>query len=174
MSQQPNHPVGPNPAAVDIVDGQMREAQRNPVQDASLETISLMEETLQVTKRDVVTGTVRVSTRTAITKTTADITLERTTAEVTRVPVGRLVEEPPAVRTEGDVTIVPIFEERYVVVKQLYLTEELHIRHRVQPVVSHLPVQLRRQTAVVERLDADGRLIPEDDGEHGQGAAGAA
>ena len=123
------------------------------------ETVVLVQEALDVSKREVMTGSVRVTTRTETTETTADITLDRTVADVTRVPVGRLVEEPPAVRTEGDTTIVPVFEERYVVVKQLYLTEELHIRHRVQPVVSHVPVQLRRQTAVVERLDADGHLV---------------
>lgn len=125
-------------------------------------TIPLAEETLQVSRRDVVTGTVRVSTRTEVGQETADVTLARTVAEVTRVPVGRLVEEPPAVRTEGDVTIVPVFEERFVVVKQLYLTEELHIRHGVQQVVSHTSVPLRRQTAIIERLDADGRVVPDD------------
>lgn len=124
--------------------------------------IPLVEETLHVSKRDVVTGTVRVSTRTEVVEETADVTLDRTLAEVTRVPIGRLVEEPPAVRTEGDVTIVPVFEERFVVIKQLYLTEELHIRHGVQQVVSHTPVPLRRQTAIIERLDADGRVVPDD------------
>lgn len=124
------------------------------------ETVQLLEETLHVSKRDVVTGTVRVSTRTEVVQEIADITLDRTIAEVTRVPIGRLVEDPPAVRTEGDVTIVPVFEERYVVVKQLYLTEELHIRHGVQQVVSHTPVPLRRQTAIIERVDREGRVVP--------------
>lgn len=125
------------------------------------ETIQLLEETLHVSKRDVVTGTVRVSTRTEVVQEIADITLDRTIAEVTRVPIGRLIEEPPGVRTEGDVTIVPVFEERYVVVKQLYLTEELHIRHGVQQVVSHTPVPLRRQTATIERVDREGRIVPD-------------
>ena len=127
----------------------------------STEIIPLFEETLHVSKRDVVTGTVRVSIRTEVVQEAAEVMLERTVAEVTRVPVGRLVEEPPAVRTEGDVTIVPVFEERYVTVKQLYLTEELHIRHNVQQVVSHAPVSLRRETAVIERLDAGGRVVPD-------------
>ena len=164
MSHQPTPPL-----ATGLAD---REAERvirtadarlDPAEAVSRsETIPLMEEALHVGKREVVTGAVRVSTRTETTETTADITLERTVADVTRVQVGRLVEEPPTVRTEGDTTIVPVFEERYVVVKQLYLTEELHIRHRVEPVVSHTPVRLRRQTAIVERLDADGRILPDD------------
>lgn len=37
----------------------------------------------------------------------------------------------PEIRTEGDVTIVPVLEEVLVVEKRLVLKEELHIRRRV-------------------------------------------
>lgn len=163
MSQQSEPPV-PSVATLQP-DGRAATVEGNPNRTglSSAETLSVAEETLHVSKRKVVTGTVRVSTRTETTETMADVTLDRTLAEVTRVPVGRLVDVPPAVRTEGDTMIVPVFEERYVMVKQLYLTEELHIRQRVQPVVSHVPVQLRRQIAVIERLDAAGHVVPDDD-----------
>ena len=82
-----------------------------------------------------------------------------------RVPVNRLVDAVPGVRTEGDVTIVPVLEERFVIVKQLYLKEELHIRHRVETTVERVPVTLRRQTATVERVDADGRVTVEPEGQ---------
>lgn len=158
MSEQPNQPVA---ASHPVLDEERRAILSEALPDLP-ETLALAEETFHVSKRAVVTGIVRVSTRTEVTETIADITLDRTVAEVTRVPIGRLVEEPPAMRTEGEVTIVPVFEERYVVVKQLYLTEELHIRHRSHPVVSHTPVQVRRQTAIIERLDAKDRLGPDD------------
>jgi stress response protein YsnF len=45
-----------------------------------------------------------------------------------RVPIGRPVDAPVAIRREGDVTILPIHEEVVVVQKQLVLREELHIR----------------------------------------------
>lgn len=157
MSDPPDLPLA---ARLDVAD--RPETGPVPAQAAELsDVVPLFEETLHVSKRDVVTGTLRVSTRTEVVQEVAAITLDRTVTEVTRVPVGRLVEHPPAVRTEGDVTIVPVFEERYVVVKQLYLTEELHIRHGTQQVVSHTPVPLRRQTAIIERLDAEGRVVPE-------------
>ena len=44
----------------------------------------------------------------------------RETVEVTRVPVDKVVEIAPEIRTEGDVTIVPVLEQ------------ELHIRRRVK------------------------------------------
>ncbi len=45
------------------------------------------------------------------------------------MPVGRVVDEAPAARAEGDTTIIPVVEERLVVVKQLFLVEEIHVRH---------------------------------------------
>ena len=132
-----------------------------PLADRS-ETLELLEETIQVSKRDVRSGLVRVSTHTESFEETAEITLDRSVVDVERVPIGLIVDVAPTVRTEGDTTIVPVVEERFVVVKQLYLKEELHIRRRVETEVSRTPVVLRRQIAVVERIGADGHVNAED------------
>ena len=63
---------------------------------------------------------------------TAEVDLKRDVVDITRVPVERLVEEAPTMRTEGDLTIVPVVEERFVIVKQFFIKEELHIRHRTE------------------------------------------
>ena len=73
--------------------------------------------------------------------------------------MNRLVEDAPPVRMEGDTTIVPVVEERFVVVKQLFLIEELHIRRRGERETVQQAVALRRQSAVVERFDSEGRII---------------
>ncbi len=123
------------------------------------EILQILDETISVSKREVVTGHVTVTTRTEVRDELAEIALNRHRVDVTRVAVGRIVEGQPMVRTEGDTTIVPVVEERYVVVKQIYLKEELHIRHIVEREVVTAPVQLRRQHAVVERRDANGAII---------------
>lgn len=123
------------------------------------EILQILDETLSVSKREVVTGHVKITTRTEVRDEVAEIALNRHRVDVTRVAVGRIVEGHPMVRTEGDTTIVPVVEERYVVVKQIYLKEELHIRHIVEREVVTAPVQLRRQHAVVERQDANGAVI---------------
>ena len=123
------------------------------------ESIRLIEETLTVSKQAAITGKVRVSTRTGIYEDVAEVTLDRTVVDVSRVPIGRIVDVAPSTRTEDGITIVPIIEERFVIVKQLYLTEELHIRHHIESELSRTPVQLRRQSAVVERVDADGQIV---------------
>ena len=127
--------------------------------DQQLQTISLLEETALISKRRVVTGSIRIETRTEIRQESASVELDRRVIDVTRVPVDRLIEDTPDVRTEGDTTIVPVVEERFVVVKQLFLKEELHIRHRTERETFPHSVALRRQYAVVERFDPEGRLI---------------
>jgi hypothetical protein len=41
-----------------------------------------------------------------------------------------MVEEVPMARREGDTTILPVVEERFVVMKQFWLKEEVRIRRR--------------------------------------------
>jgi stress response protein YsnF len=62
------------------------------------------------------------------------------------------VDQPPALREEGDVLIVPVLEEVVVVEKRLVLKEELRIRRRAKSTLRELPVVLRKQRAVVDRL----------------------
>jgi stress response protein YsnF len=93
--------------------------------------------------------------------------LARERAEIDRVPVGRQVDAVPAVRQEGDVTIIPIVEERLVVERRLFLKEEVRIR-RVRTREKHQEsVTLRYQEAVVTRLPVEAPEI-------GEGLAGGA
>ena len=119
-----------------------------PLDDLVLQVV---EERLAVAKRRVAGATVRVSTVTEVVEEIAEVELDRYRVEVTRVPVGEIVETAPIVRVQGDTTIVPVLEERFVVVKQLFLSEELHIRHVVEREVKREPVTLRRQRATVAR-----------------------
>ena len=116
-------------------------------------TLQVVEETFDVSKYRVVTGTVRVTTTTEVVEEVAQVDLDRYWVEVTRVPVGRVVEHAPLARSEGDTTIVPVVEERFVVVKQLFLKEEVHIRHVVERETVSEPVTLRQQRVTIERTD---------------------
>ncbi|NKW82722.1 DUF2382 domain-containing protein [Ochrobactrum pecoris] len=79
--------------------------------------------------------------------------LDSENVEVTRVAIGREVSEAPAVRTDGDVTIVPVMEEVLVVEKRLMLVEEIHIRRVATTEDVTIPVELRKQRATIERDD---------------------
>jgi uncharacterized protein (TIGR02271 family) len=121
------------------------------VESVAEEILPLIEETVRVEKRQVVTGRVRVQTATDTVNEFAHADLRQETVEVTRVPIDRVVEFAPDIRTEGDVTIVPVLEEVLVVEKRLVLKEELHIRRRITTETVEVPVTLRKQRAVVER-----------------------
>jgi stress response protein YsnF len=120
-----------------------------------VEVIPLAEEELRVGKRQVTRAKVRVHTVVDMVEELARATLDEETVEVTRVPVDRVVDHAPEVRTENGVTIVPILEEVLVVEKRLVLKEELHIRKQVATENVEVPVELRKQRAVVERTPID-------------------
>ena len=127
----------------------------------SEEVIPLVEETASIGKRQVVTGRVRVQTVTDTIEELAHADVQRESVEVTRVPIDRMVETAPEIRTEGDVTILPVVEEVLMVEKRLVLKEELHIRRRVETETVEVPVTLRKQRAVVER-EAPENLSPDE------------
>lgn len=119
-------------------------------------TLLVVEEKASIVKQRVVTGKVRVSTRTELVDELAQATLEHQAVDVERVAIGRQIDVAPEVRTEGDLTIIPVVEEILVVEKRLFLKEELHIRRRVTAENAEIPITLRKQTAIVEHLDSDG------------------
>ncbi|MCJ2009330.1 YsnF/AvaK domain-containing protein [Methylobacterium sp. J-092] len=124
-------------------------------------TLPLIEETARIDKRAVETGRVRVSTRTETTEQVLRETLRSDMVGVTRVPVNRTLakgEMPPVVREENGVTIIPVLEEILVVEKRLVLKEEVHIRRTTAGEDVEMPVRLRRQHAVIERVSPEGHV----------------
>jgi uncharacterized protein (TIGR02271 family) len=97
------------------------------------------------------TGQVRVETRTETLQEIAEADLETSEVVVVRVPVDREVDSPPPMRSEGDVTIIPVLEERLVISRRLVLKEEIHIKRRRSVENVQVPVSLRRQHAFVTR-----------------------
>jgi uncharacterized protein (TIGR02271 family) len=111
----------------------------------------LMEE-LEVQKRVVETGTVRLTKVVHERETLVDEPLFREEVEVTHVPIQRVVDAPIPVREEHGTLIVSVLEEVLVVEKRLMLKEEIHMRtHRV---ATHQPQQvtLRCEEVSVERV----------------------
>lgn len=122
-----------------------------PPDDAVL---PVLQEQLQVQKVERVTGLVQVRKTVEFEQLQFELPpLERVQIDVERVPIGRVVDAPSATRTEGEVTIVPVHEERWVMTRQLVLTEELHLRRRRTTVAA--PAQsatLRREQVEVVRV----------------------
>jgi len=121
--------------------------------------IPVVEEELVAQRREVKTGSVRVQKEVDQSVKRVESTVMHDDVQVRHVPVNRVISETPKIRQEGDTIIVPVVEEELVITKRLVLKEEVHLvrRHSKQRVAQD--VTLERERAVVERLDADGRVI---------------
>ena len=113
--------------------------------------IPVTEERARVDKQMIERGVVKVSTSIKHSEHLLTQTLRQEDVDIRRVPVDREVEAMPDVRQEGDVTVIPIVEERAVLVKRLVLVEELHVHRRTISKVVQVPVSLRSTEISVER-----------------------
>ncbi len=79
--------------------------------------------------------------------------LERCEVDVQRLCVNEVVDTLPSTRVVGEVTIVPVFEETFVVVRQWLVKEELHIRtRRTAGTPAPQRVVLRSESIEIERV----------------------
>ena len=120
-------------------------------QDAPMVVPVLVEE-LEVQKRPVETGKVRITKVVHERETTVDEPLWHDRVAITRVPIQRVVEGPVPVREEHGTTIISVVEEVLVVEKRWMLREEIHIRQ--QRIETHQPqrITLRSEDVQVERV----------------------
>ena len=115
--------------------------------------IPVLEETFDVQQHQVETGGVRVTK--VVHEHEEVVTAPHVHEEVTveRVTLNRLVDAPVPVRQEGDTLIISLLEEVVVMEKRLRVKEELRITTRRIEEQTSQQVTLRREEAVVERLD---------------------
>ena len=115
----------------------------------SKETFEVAREELEVTKREVETGRVRVKTVVREEERLIEERLKKNEAQVERVAVDRIVAEPVEPRYEGDTLVISVMEE--VLVKQWRITEEVRIRRATVEVPYQRRVLLKTEDVVVER-----------------------
>ena len=118
--------------------------------------IPVVEEQVVVRKRQRLTSGVRVSTIVHEDEQVIDEPMLTEQVEVERIPLGHWVEAPVPVRQEGDTTIVTLHEEVVVVETRLRATEEVRLIRRQATSSTPKHVTLRREEAIIERLDIAG------------------
>ncbi len=127
-------------------------SQTNPPSDDT-RVIPVIEETLDVQKRQVETGGVRIIKVVHEREEVVNVPRVREEVTVERVTLNRLVDTPVSMRQEGDTLIIPLLEEVVVMEKRLMVKEELRITKRRIEEQASQQVTLRREEVVVERLD---------------------
>lgn len=114
--------------------------------------VPVLEEELEVQKRLVETGKVRLTKVVHERETLVDEPLLQDKVAITRVPMQRVVNGPVPVREENGTTIISVVEEVLVVEKRWMLREEIHI-HK-QRLETHQPqrITLRSEDVQIERI----------------------
>ena len=116
--------------------------------------IPIIAEELVVTKRMVPRETVRLTRTSEQVVETAEVDLVQERWEITKVPRETEVPQRSEMRVEGDTSIYPVFEERLVARKAIFLTEEIHVRKVVEARRETVETEVRRDVLTVERSEA--------------------
>ncbi|EMR00961.1 YsnF/AvaK domain-containing protein [Cesiribacter andamanensis] len=115
-------------------------------------TIPVIEESVEVDKRVVETGQVNISKRVSEEDVIVDVPYVKEEIQVERVPINRYIDTPPpAIRHDGDTTIIPVLRE--VVVKRLVLVEELHVTKKKIKHQASQDMTLRREEVEIKRSE---------------------
>jgi uncharacterized protein (TIGR02271 family) len=131
------------------------------VRDARGLVIPVVEERLEVSRERVETGRVRISKSVEAREVVVDDPLKRESVRIEHVPINQVVTGAvPQVREEGDVTVIPILEERVVTRTELVLVEEVRIHRDHSEYNDPQRVTLRKEVVSVERFGEDGRPVP--------------
>lgn len=114
--------------------------------------VPVIEERLSTDARWREAGSVTLHLRTEEMPETVAEYVTREELEIEEVAVGRLLAEGemPTQREEGDVTIIPVVEERLVMVKQRVLAKEVRISKRSRTETREVTETVRRQRVEIE------------------------
>lgn len=117
--------------------------------------IPVVHERLEVSKREVETGRLRLQKRVSEHEQTIDEPLLADEITIERVAINRVIDEPTPARVEGETTVIPLFEEQLVLQKRLVLREEVRITKRRTEHRAPQSVMVRREEVTVERVYGD-------------------
>jgi uncharacterized protein (TIGR02271 family) len=114
--------------------------------------LPVVQEELEVQKRVVESGRIRVNKKVETTESIVDEPLLRQGFDIQKIPVNRIIDEVPTPRYDGATLVLPILEEVLVVEKRLVLREEVRITPKREEVRDPQTHSLRREHVEVERV----------------------
>jgi len=135
---------------------------KQEIADYAETIVPVIAEDLVVEKQQVPSGGVRIRKVVQEHDETVGMSLYKEHTDIRRVLIDHDVDGPQPIRRDGDTVVVPVVEEVLVVEKRFRLKEELHITKRSSHEQTEQTVTLHREHAIIERLDADGRVVGEE------------
>jgi uncharacterized protein (TIGR02271 family) len=134
--------------------------------------VPVTEERLEVGKRQIDLGEIRIHKTVEEVEQVRRGPLHREEVEIERVRVNRRVTVPEERRQEGEWLVIPVMEEVFVVEKRLVVMEEIRIRKQLMTEDREVRETVRREHASIDetRAEAPGRPTSNTDA-GGDGAA---
>lgn len=117
----------------------------------TLMVIPVMVEQLEVDRKRITRGRVRVHKKVTEREEVVDESGFHEEVIVDRVPINQVVETAPQVHYEGNILVIPILEEVLVVEKRLVFKEEVRIRKQRTEMRNPQHVTLRSEDVEIER-----------------------
>lgn len=124
------------------------------------QVIPVIEEHVTIDKKEVYTGKVVISKSVEQHNEPVHVITNHDVVSVEHVPAGYYVENAPEVRHDGDIMIIPVLREEAVVVKKIYLVEELHVKRVSRQTQDTQNVVLRKEYVDITRVKAEGNENP--------------
>lgn len=121
--------------------------------EALTSKVSLIEERLKIDVRQVETGTVQVHKKVISEEVTQEVPVVSEEIGIEHKPINQYVESVPAIRVEGDTTIISVVKEVLVVKKRLMLVEELHITKKQIASTAIVTETLRKEAIEINRIN---------------------
>lgn len=119
------------------------------------QVIPVIQEQVTIGKQEIEAGKVVVSKSIEHHTTPVHVIVNHDEVQVAHVPAGYYVEKAPEVRYEGDTMIIPVLKEEAVVVKKIYLVEELHVTRTTRQSQETETVTLRTEHVDITRVGTD-------------------
>jgi uncharacterized protein (TIGR02271 family) len=117
--------------------------------------IPVAREEAEVSRQRVETGVVKVRKIVHERVETIDEPILHDEVDIEHVAVNRVVQAPEPPREEGDVLIIPVYEEVVTVQRQWVLKEEVRVRRREVQTRHREHITVREEQAIVERRAPD-------------------
>ncbi|WMJ74967.1 DUF2382 domain-containing protein [Cytophagaceae bacterium ABcell3] len=135
---------------MDYSSGQGRKQKETKDFQPEEKRIPVIEEQVKVEKETKETGSVHIYKHVTEKEVEVDVPVVNEELEVERVEVNQFVDEPPpAIRNEGNTTVISVLKE--VVVKRTVLVEEVRVTRKKTTSANQQKVTLRKEEVEVER-----------------------
>ncbi len=138
-------------AALPTTMEQRKEFEEKDKLETGTTVIPVIQEQVTIGKEVIDTSKVFIRKRVTEEEATLNIPLVHEGYRVEHIPINKIVETPPPVRQEGDITIIPVLREVLVVEKRYELVEEVHVIKERTSIPHIQEITLIKEKVDVER-----------------------